>query len=78
MMAVPAGFGVIAGMECMDGSATYLQHKHAHKVKCTRKILCGVTYWESIGKAWGGVGWSDECIMMPLSMECTSAKDLLT
>jgi hypothetical protein len=24
MMAVPAGFGVMAGIECMDGSATYL------------------------------------------------------
>lgn len=27
IMAVPAGFGVIAGIECMDGSATYLQAK---------------------------------------------------
>lgn len=25
MMAVPAGLGVMAGMECMDGSAMYLQ-----------------------------------------------------
>lgn len=27
MMAVPAGLGVMAGMECIDGSATYLQQQ---------------------------------------------------
>jgi hypothetical protein len=55
MMAVPAGFGVIAGIECMEGSATYLQDsksKPMHVISAQRMrpdcdICCALMFGAS-------------------------------
>lgn len=42
MMAVPAGLGVMAGIECMEGSAMYLgdaQHEQQPRSQCSPNVL---------------------------------------